>query len=63
MLDRIHMSLSVPSKFSIAFIIGFLKGKSAIRIYREILKLKRPNFSKYLVPACPGWVNSWFCGQ
>jgi putative transposase len=35
------MCLSVPPKFSIASIIGFLKGKSAIRIHREILKVKR----------------------
>ena len=41
MPDHIHMCLSVPPKFSIAFIIGFLKGKSAIRIHREILKVKR----------------------
>ena len=32
MPDYIHMCLSVPPKFSIAFVIGFLKGKSAIRI-------------------------------
>ena len=41
MPDHIHMCLSVPPKFSIAFIIGFLKGKSAIRIHREILKVTR----------------------
>ena len=39
--DHIHMCLSVPPKFSIAFLVGFLKGKSAIRIHREILKYKR----------------------
>jgi putative transposase len=41
MSDHIHMCLRVPPRFSIAFIIGFLKGKSAIRIHREILKVKR----------------------
>ena len=41
MPDHIHMCLSVPPKFSIAFIIGFLKGKSAIRIHREVLKVKK----------------------
>ncbi|MEJ2023491.1 MAG: IS200/IS605 family transposase [Deltaproteobacteria bacterium] len=41
MPDHIHMCLSVPPKFSMAFIMGFLKGKSAIRIHREILKVKR----------------------
>jgi putative transposase len=35
------MCLSVPPKFSIAFVIGFLKGKSAVRIHREVLGNKR----------------------
>ena len=34
MPDHVHMCLSVPPKHSIAFVIGFLKGKSAIRIHR-----------------------------
>jgi len=38
MPDHIHMCLSVPPKFSIAFVIGFLKGKSAVRIHRDLLK-------------------------
>ena len=37
MPDHIHMCLSVPPKFSIAFVIGFLKGKSAVRIHRNLL--------------------------
>jgi putative transposase len=41
MPDHIHMCLRIPPKFSIAFFLGFLKGKSAIRIHREILKVKR----------------------
>ena len=39
--DHIHMCLSVPPKYSIAFVIGFLKGKSAVRIHRELLKNRR----------------------
>jgi len=41
MPDHIHMCLSVPPKYSIAFAIGFLKGKSAVRIHRQILRNKR----------------------
>jgi putative transposase len=37
MSDHIHMCLSVPPRYSIAFVIGFLKGKSAIRIHRDLL--------------------------
>ena len=39
--DHIHMCLSVPPKYSIAHTIGFLKGKSAVRIHRELLNEKR----------------------
>ncbi len=35
-VDHIHLLLSVPPKFSIAMTIGYLKGKSAVRINREI---------------------------
>lgn len=33
--DHVHMCLRVPPKYSIAFVIGFLKGKSAVRIHRS----------------------------
>ncbi len=35
------MCLSVPPKYSIAFVIGFLKGESAVRIHCNLLKLNR----------------------
>ena len=39
--DHIHMCLSIPPKYSVAFAIGFIKGKSAVRIHRQILGNKR----------------------
>ncbi len=44
--DHVHLLLSVPPKFSVANTVGFLKGKSAIRIHREYLGRHR-NFSGY----------------
>ena len=44
MKDHIHMLLMIPPKFSVANTIGFLKGKSAIRVFREYLQVKR-NFT------------------
>ena len=41
MPDHVHMCLSVPPKFSIALVIGFLKGKSAVRIHRSLMRKKR----------------------
>ena len=39
--DHVHMCLSIPPKFSVSHTIGFLKGKSAVRIHRELLRERR----------------------
>ena len=39
--DHIHLCLSIPPKYSVAMTVGFLKGKSAVRIHRELLKERR----------------------
>ena len=39
-MDHVHMLLSVPPKYSIAMTIGYLKGKSAVRINRELERVK-----------------------
>ena len=41
MPDHVHMCLSVPPKYSISMTIGYIKGKSAIKINREIMDNKR----------------------
>ncbi len=43
-VDHMHMCLSVPPRYSIAMVIGSLRGKSAIRIHRELLGHQR-NFT------------------
>ena len=41
--DHVHILLGIPPKFSVANTVGFLKGKSAIRIHREYLgRLAQP---------------------
>ena len=37
MPDHIHLCLSIPPKYSVAYTSGFLKRKSADRIHRELL--------------------------
>ena len=39
--DHVHMCLKVPPKYSIAHTIGFLKGKSAVRVHREVMQYRR----------------------
>ena len=41
MSDHIHICVSIPPKYSVANTVGFIKGKSAIRIHRELLGTKR----------------------
>ena len=41
MPDHIHLLLSIPTKYSASNTIGFIKGKSAIRIHRDLLKTKK----------------------
>ena len=44
--DHIHMLLTIPPKYSVAMTIGYLKSKSAIRIHREVLKVKGTLFGR-----------------
>ena len=41
-----HIHLSVPPKFSIAMTIGYLKGKSSVRINREIERVTGTLFGR-----------------
>ena len=43
-LDHIHMLISVPPKYSVSQVIGYIKGKSAIHIARTYLSQRR-NFN------------------
>ena len=46
MADHVHMLLSIPPKFSVANTVGYVKGKSAIRIHRQFLGRER-NFTGF----------------
>ena len=39
--DHVHMVISFPPKHSISEVVGFLKGKSAIKIFDRHLDLKK----------------------
>jgi putative transposase len=44
MSDHVHMLLSIPPKYSVSQVVGFLKGKSAISIARSYMG-RRKNFT------------------
>ncbi len=43
LLDHVHMLLTIPPKYSVSQVVGFLKGKSAIRI-AQIVDGRKRNF-------------------
>ncbi len=44
MPDHVHMVVSIPPKYAVAQVVGFIKGKSAIHIARTFLGRRR-NFT------------------
>ena len=43
MIDHVHMLISIPPKYSVSQVIGFMKGKSAIHVARVFFG-KKKNF-------------------
>ncbi len=43
-VDHVHILISIPPKFSVSQIVGFIKGKSAINIARHFIGRKK-NFT------------------
>ena len=45
--DHVHMVVSIPPKFSVSEIVGFLKGKCAIKIFDKHLELKKRYWGRH----------------
>src|SRR6266536_2321612 len=41
MPDHVHMMLSIPPKYAVAQVVGYIKGKSAMHIARTFMERKR----------------------
>ena len=46
MPDHVHMLISIPPKYKVSEIVGFIKGKSAIQIARQFMNREK-NFTGY----------------
>lgn len=57
MPDHVHMLLSVPPKYSVASVMGFIKGKSAIHVAR-VYAGRRRNFVGQHFWARVYWVST-----
>ena len=54
MVDHVHMMISIPPKYSVAQVIGYIKGKSAIHIAREFAGRKRNYVGQHF------WARGYF---
>lgn len=45
--DHAHLVISIPPKFAVSDIIGFLKGKCAIKIFDRQLELKKRYWGRH----------------
>ena len=45
--DHVHLVICVPPKFAISEVIGFLKGKSAIKLFDKHMELKKRYWGRH----------------
>lgn len=47
-VDHVHLVMSIPPKYAVRNVMGYLKGKSAIRIFERYEKLSRGYWGRHL---------------
>lgn len=45
-LDHVHMVMRIPPKYSVAMVVGYIKGKSAIRLHNEYGRYRKGSYGK-----------------
>jgi len=53
-VDHLHICISIPPKYSVSSIVGYLKGKSAITIFEKFSRLRK-NFRGHSF-----WARSYY---
>ena len=41
MPDHVHMMISIPPKYAVSQVVGYIKGKSAVHLFRVYEERKR----------------------
>ncbi len=65
MEDHVHMCLSIPPKYAVSNVVGYIKGKSAIRIARKYGGRQRNFTGEHFGPEATsfprwGWTSTWY---
>ena len=59
-LDQIHRIVIVPPKLSISNLMGILKDKTAIKIFKSYNRKSIPAITKSTLPGIRGCASEWF---
>jgi putative transposase len=46
-VDHIHLVLSIPPKYAVSHVVGYLKGKSAVAIFDQYAQLKKRYWGRH----------------
>ena len=46
-VDHIHMCISIPPKYAVSNVVGYIKGKSAIQIFRNFNGLRKRYYGQH----------------
>ena len=57
MSDHVHILISIPPKYSVAQVVGFIKGKSAISIARTYMGRKKELYGPEFLSKIRGQAN------
>lgn len=69
MPDHVHMMISIPPKYSVAQVVGYIKGKSAIHLARVYAERKRNSVGQHFwavetaIPAKRGLAENQMKGK
>ena len=59
--DHIHMLVSIPPKYSVSQIMGYLKGKSSLMIYEKYANMKYKYGNRHFW--CRGYYGQYILGK
>ena len=53
-MDHVHLVLSIPPKYAVSEVIGTIKGRAAIRLFREVPEIRKKYWGRRL------WARGYF---
>lgn len=59
-IDHVHLVVSIPPKLSVSTLMGIVKGKLAIKLFKSYPQLKKKPYWGNTAPATRFWARGYF---